>query len=42
MIKVLVVSVDIELVIYEAMTPHCERSVVQVLVVQSRYMSGDI
>ena len=31
--QVLVVRVDIEVVIYEAMTPQCGRSVVQVLVV---------
>ena len=34
MVHVLVIRVDIEVVIYEAMTPQCERSVVQVLVVR--------
>ena len=34
MVQALVVRVDIELVIYEAMTPQCGRSVVQVLVVR--------
>ena len=34
MVQVLVVKVDIEVVIYEAMTLQCGRSVVQVLVVR--------
>ena len=34
MVQVLVVRVDIEVVIYEAMTSQCGRSVVQVLVVR--------
>ena len=33
-VQVLAVRVDIEVVIYEAMTPQCGRSVVQVLVVR--------
>ena len=33
-VHVLVVRVDIEVVTYEAMTPHCGRSMVQVLVVR--------
>ena len=32
--QILVVRVDIEVMIYEAMTPQCERSVVQVMVVR--------
>ena len=34
MIQELVIRVDIGVVIYEAMTPHCMRSVIQVLVVR--------
>ena len=34
MVQVLVVRVDVGVVIYEAMAPHCGRSVVQVLVVR--------
>ena len=34
MVHFLVVRVDIGVAIYEAMTPHCVRSVVQVLVVR--------
>ena len=34
MVQVLVVRVYMGVVIYEAMTPHCGRSVVQVLVVR--------
>ena len=34
MVQVLVVSVDVEVVTHEAMTPQCGRSVVQVLVVR--------
>ena len=41
MVHVLVVRVDVGVVIYEAMTPQCERSVIQVLVF-SGYRSGDL
>ena len=34
MVQVMVIRVDIGVVTYEAMTPHCGRSVVQVLVVR--------
>ena len=42
MVQVLVVRVDIGVVIYEAMTSQCGRSVVQVLVVRIDIMSGDL
>ena len=42
--SVLVVRVDVGVVIYEAITPQCGRSVVQVRVVSvvSGYRSGDL
>ena len=42
MVQVLVVRVDIGVVTYEAMTPQCGRSAVQVLVVKSGYRSFDL
>ena len=42
MVQVLVVRVDVGVVIYEAMTPQCGRSMVQAPGCQSGYRSGDL